>query len=469
MNRKQHCVRTTIHVIVISLMAERALHAGAFSLYTESSAAAIGNFAAGIAAEARDASTGWYNPAGLVLLNQQEAVVSGVGVFPSTRITGMSRFNTIEFEPYVQSFSHLQGAENAVVPALHYALPLGERAAFGLSLTSPFGLSTNWGTTSPVRYSATLSQLMTINVSPELGGQLTDHLYVGAGLDLQWARVKFNSVIGSPAALQFLQSIGGDVTPQTLDSTTDNQGTSFGFGFHVGGLGVFNEDHTRIGLNYQSGVDHRFTGRSVLTGRLADPALTDPTAVFQSDVLFSNEVQLPGILTLSGYQDLNPQWALLGSIVYSNWSVFNHITLNNIAAFSTETGTQALVNSYAIENYRNTWRAALGANYQMAEQWLVRMGTGYDQTPTVNGARDLRLPDSDRFALSIGSHYQWRYNIGVDIGYTYLFGIGHTAINKTQVLDPESYTVDVATAKNNAQLVGLQVVWDIDKLVAATK
>lgn len=451
----------TIIISVFGLLFNQTAHAGAFSLYTESSAAAIGNFAAGVAAEGRDASIGWFNPAGLVLIKEEQAVFSGVGVFPSTIASGTSIFETDTFDPYIQNFNTLQGAESAAVPAFHYARPLGERATFGFSVVSPFGLSTNWGESSPIRYSATYTQLLTVDASPELGGKITDNFSAGLGLDLQWARVAFNSVLGSPAALEYLQSIGGEVTPTTLDSTTNNNGTSFGIGFHAGILGVFNDNHTRLGANYQSGISHQFQGTSTLTGRLADPELTSPDAVFSTNTLISNEVQLPDILTLSAYQDLTSKWALLTSIVYTGWSSFNQIELNNVAAFSDETGTQALVNTTSSENYRDSWRFAMGLNYQAKDWWMMRAGVGFDQTPTINQERDMRLPDSNRLALSIGSHFQLRHNLGLDVGYTYLFGMETATINKFTQLGPTADNIIDATADNHAQLFGLQLVWAI--------
>ena len=469
MNPKFKPIKTVIVTLATAIMTNHAAHAGGSSLYTESSAAAIGNYAAGIAAEAADASIGWYNPAGLVLIDKPEAVFSGVGVFPSAKLTGTSTFETQGFSPYIQKFSGLQGAESALVPAFHYAKPLGDRAAFGFSVVSPFGLATDWGTASPVRYSATRSELLMLNVSPELGGKITDNLSMGLGLDMQWARVTFNSVLGSPAALQYLESVGRLVTPTTLDSTTNNQGYSFGLGFHAGVMGMFDNNHTRVGLNYQSGIKHRFEGKSVLTGRLADPERTNPNAVFRGDNLMSNNVQLPDVVTLSGYQDVNDQWALLGSIVYTGWASFETIQLNNVAAFSTESGMQEFVNSTTNEDYRNVWRFAMGANYHVNQQWMMRVGGGIDQTPTVDTERDVRLPDVNHWALSIGSHYQFRPNVGVDVGYTYLFANGNSTINKTQMLGTTSSNLVNAVAKSNAQFFGLQVVWDIDKPVVVGK
>ncbi len=469
-------IRTIVSLAVAGIMANQAAHAGAFSLYTESSAAAIGNYAAGAAAEGADASIGWYNPAGLVLIHQQEVVMSGVGIFPSSKLSGTSTYSTNSpflgsIPNYVQSFSHIQGAEKALVPAFHYAKPLGTNSTFGLSVVAPFGLSTNWGEHSPVRYQATLTDLKTINVSPQIGGKLTDHFSVGAGIDFQWAQVKFNQMLGSPAALQFVQSLGVPVTPTFLDSLSYNKGHSFSMGFHAGILGMFNDNHTRVGLNYQSQVKHQFHGYSELTGRLADiPQLTSRNATFRSDELFSNSVALPDVATLSVYQDINERLALLGSLVYTGWNSFRVVQLNNIAAIGAEQDAHALANSATTEGYKNAIRVALGANYRFTDQWMLRVGGGYDETPTVNAHRDVRLPDANRWAASIGAHYQMRPNLGFDLGYTYIWADEDSRINNTTLIGETSTNNVTALGESHVHLIGLQAVWMIDQpAVAATK
>ncbi len=452
-----------IPLLTAGVVSNHTVYAGAFSLYTEGSAAAVGNFAAGVAAECTDASIGWYNPAGLVMIKEQQAVLSGTWVLPKTSATGTSYFNTLDFdEPYIQTFRGLKSADNATVPALHYVKPLGSRAAFGFNVVSPFGLSTNWDITSPVRYSGTFTQLLTLNASPEIAGFVTDNWSWGTGLDLQWAKVTFDGVVGSPAALQFLESVGGEVTPTTLDSASDNNGHSFGIGYHTGILGVFNDNHTRVGLNYQSSISHEFTGTSRLTGRLADPELNDPNAVYSSDLLMSNRLSLPDILTLSGYQDLTAKWALLGSIVYTGWSSFNTIQLDNVAAYSPESSEQSLEQVTSVEGYRDAWRFAMGTNYHVTDRWMMRFGWGYDQSPTVNAERDIRLPDADRFAVAIGTHFQVRQDIGFDLGYSYIWAAQHALINKTQVLGETSTNTIQAMANSHVNLAAAQIVWNID-------
>lgn len=477
MNNMHKPLRTIINAAVLSAIAIGTAHAGAFSLYTESSPAAIGNYAAGVAAEAADASTGWYNPAGLALLRQQQSTFGGVGVFPSSKLSGASTFTT-ELTPVFtindrETFAGLQGAESAFVPSFHYALPFGENTTVGFSVVSPFGLSTDWGMDSPVRYQATKSELITANFSPELGTRLTENFAVGAGLDLQYARVKFNRMLGTPTVYAILPPID----PAANDSLSYNKGSSFGVGYHVGVMGLFNDNHTRLGVNYQSKMRHKFNGYSELSGPLASTGNVLPGplpfAVRRNNNLSSNAIELPDVVTLSAYHDLNNTIALLGSVVYTGWSSLSTIQLNGVAAPALAASgdvTQVSLNSTSPQNYKNAWRAALGANYRVNDLWMVRVGGGYDQTPTNNIDRDVRLPDADRWALSVGAHYQAKPNLGVDVGYTHLFSVNDPTINRTDALGAtSSYNVN-AVGSVSADLVGAQVTWLMDQpMPVATK
>ncbi|WP_454785888.1 OmpP1/FadL family transporter [Legionella sp. WA2024007413] len=471
-------LRTLVNAAVLSVLASGGVHAAGFSLYGEATGYTVGNYAAGSAAEAADASTGWYNPAGLALLREQQVVFSGVGIFPTLKLDGTSTFTTSTGLPppfpsavqYVQEFEGVDGSYNGFVPSFHYALPLGERTTFGFSVTAPFGLSTDWAPDSPVRYSATYTEILTTNFSPELGTRLTENFALGAGLDLQWSRAKFNQMIGAPTLFQILGE-----NPATVDSLSYNKAASWGVGFHVGVMGIFNDNHTRIGLNYQSRVRHVFYGHSRFSGILANnnfnlvfPVLPPSTSRTNND-LFSDPQEFPDVLTLSAYQDINERLALLGSVVYTGWGVFKEIQLNNVAVPNIGHApifpvTQANINSNVPQNYHDSWRVALGANYHVNPKLMLRVGGGYDETPTNDTDRNVRLPDVDRWAVAVGAHYQWRPNVGVDVGYTHLFAGNKPNVHSEQALSQTSvYNVDVDDGNFGADLVGAQLTWIIDK------
>lgn len=437
-------------------------HAGAFSLYTEGSASAIQNFAAGIAAEGHDASVAWYNPAAMVLLKKPEMIIGGIGVTPTLNLSGTASFYQININddellpPYQESFKNLDGGREAVVPNLHVVMPLGDKYAYGISILVPYGLSSDWSNDSPLRYAGTLSSLRVIDVSPEIAGYLTDQLSVGAGVDFQWADVNFNNVIGSPAALEY-----GIVPPQpaTLwDSPLDNHGTSYGVGFHVGALLAFFQNHTRFGFDYHYGVNQQFKGHSIINGVLADNNLENPNAELRSDLLSTNNIKFPDIMTFSVFQKVSEKIDMMGSIVYTLWSPFTSIQLNNIEVVNPRELEYMYTNAVTYQNYQNALRASFGMNYQLTDKWQLRWGGGYDQTPTNNRDRDSRLPDVDKFAIAVGAHWQYNEHLGLDVGYSYLLPVSDIQVNKYQALDSDNWINVNATGHGYAQLLGVQAV-----------
>ena len=57
----------------------------------------------------------------------------------------------------------------------------------------------------------------------------------------------------------------------------------------------------------------------------------------------------------------------------------------------------------------------------MNDSWLLKMGVAYDQTPTNNNDRGVRLPDGNRTWLSMGARYGLPKAGAIDFGYAHLF------------------------------------------------
>ncbi len=57
------------------------------------------------------------------------------------------------------------------------------------------------------------------------------------------------------------------------------------------------------------------------------------------------------------------------------------------------------------ENWRDTSYVSVGGDYRLSNQWTVRAGLAYDQTPTRDSTRTPRVPDGARRWLSFGLDY----------------------------------------------------------------
>ena len=168
-----------------------------------------------------------------------------------------------------------------------------------------------------------------------------------------------------------------------------------------------NPEH-RFGLTYRSQVKLDLKGdyTNDLTSNFG-------TIVAQSGNLIpgSLKLELPSIMEFSGYHRVQPQWALHYSFMRVGWSSFDELrAVNNSGStlFRKE------------ENFKNSWRYSLGGTYYMNNEWTLRAGLTYDDSPIPDEFKSISIPDADRFWYSFGGTYAVTENQKIDLGLTYI-------------------------------------------------
>ncbi|NNM59242.1 MAG: transporter [Legionellales bacterium] len=458
---------STIVSVVLSGVSG-SVYASGFQLFEENGAG-VGNFDAGGAAEAADASTAWYNPAGLVMLDHQQLVLAAdaidAGIEFSGNVQNYVLFNTPTGQVPLSGsnqYGTTEGGGISVIPSFHYALPIGDKVVAALSLVVPFGLESNYPQDSVLRYSATDSRIADIDLTPSIGVKITNKFSVGAGLDFQHIAATFDQVVG----LGNVGPIAG--LPEDTDTLSENDASDWALGWHAGVLYQFTPA-TRVGLAYHSKTTFDLDGTSEFKGPLASVATGGASDEIKSNNA-TTEFTLPATTSLSIYHDVNARWAVMGTINYTDWSVFNNIPLQNVAAAEQATAAELFSGSPPFvptttldanvpQNFHNTWRIATGVNYRMTDYWMWRLGFGIDQDPTSDEDRNVRLPDGDRYDVAVGAHYQATKTLGFDAGWTHLF-IADGVVNSGQTVG-QQFTYVNGTTDNTANIYGLQLTWNI--------
>jgi long-chain fatty acid transport protein len=423
-----------ILLILTTVTVSNSAMASAFQLW-EQDAATMGNYHAGFAAAAEDASTAFYNPAGLVRIKNQEMIAGGIAILPDLRFQGTVATNTLT-NTAPQSLT-AQGDKYGFTPFLHYAAPISEKVVFGLSYTRPFGFKTDYGSNTLLRYVSVLNTVDVFDLSPSLGVLVTDKISLGAGINFQRLASHFQREVTAPG--------------QVLDTLSTSGGNDHGLGYHLGILYQFSEK-TRVGLSYISKVVHAISGSSNLMGPLVAGDAYNSQA-------FKARIILPPITSLSVFHSFNSNWDLMGNISCTQWSTTRGLVLNNVVGMQS-----GVVNPYLqmtlSNSYRNTWNYSLGANYHVNEKFLIRTGLGFDQSVTQNGYTSVQLPDSNRVALALGGHYQATETIGIDLGWVHTFATTTNINNLSQMVGSQT-TVTNGVVDGNTDTYGLQVKWDI--------
>jgi long-chain fatty acid transport protein len=393
-------------------------HAAGFALF-EFNASGTGNGYAGAAAVAEDASTVWYNPAGMTRLPRRQVIVAGNFISSTSRYypAAVSTSPSCAGNPFAGAtcVPALQGplgdaggngGTNAFVPAGAISWPLSDRWWVGVAVTSPFGLETNWDDGWQGRFHAVQSRLITVDINPSVAYKVSDAVSLGFGINALYADGKFtNSYPYSTAAyaaggMPLVGAIGGP----GREGLVTLKGTDWAWGWNVGAQ-FDATPATRIGITYRSRIKVSFSGSVNYADRPLALAGALPDGGADADVT------LPDIAVLAVAHWATERLQLLADVTWTHWSTVQNLT------FTSPGGGQ--IGSTTLD-YKDAWRLALGANYQLNDTWKLRGGIAFDQTPVQNAYRVPRVPDQDRIAVSAGVQYRLSRDAAIDVGYAYV-------------------------------------------------
>ncbi|MCG8368612.1 MAG: OmpP1/FadL family transporter [Pseudanabaenales cyanobacterium] len=404
--------------------------ASGFAL-VEQSVPNLGNAASGGAAGIDDASTIFFNPAGLTRLEGDSFVGAGYLILPTTKFRNQG--STVGGAPALGGNGGDAGP-TSFVPNLYGAWSLSDRVKVGIGVNAPFGLATEYDSDWVGRYQAIESELITININPTVAAKLTDNFSVGVGLDVQYARAELSN------AIDFGSFIG---LSQQADGLSEVEGDDWSVGYNVGVLYEPTET-TRIGLAYRSAITHTLQGAADFAVPTAAAPLTATGQFTDTDA--SAELKLPDSLSFGVYQELSPQWSIVGDVTWTNWSRFEELRI--------EFDNPAQEDVVQPENWEDTVRIGFGINYKPDEIWTLRAGAAYDPSPVDDQFVTAEIPDSDRFWVTVGAGYRPSDNISLDVAYAHLF-FNDRAISQS---DPVAGDL-IGTYESQADIVGVQFNW----------
>lgn len=364
-------------------------HAQAFHLQ-EQSARGAGRAFSGEAADT-GAQSLWWNPAAIAGMTEAEAAIAVAAILPQGDVVDTG---TVISRPG-QAFAPVGGngvAENpinkGVLPSGAIAVPLGDRLALGLAVTSPYSFTTEYDADSWTRYSALKTSLLTIDVQPSIAWAPTD-----------WLRV------GVAANVEYMDASLGNALPNVSAALADGAQELKGNGWNVGWSAGFqmHNDSITVGVAYKSGIEHKLTGDLTVSG-LVGPLEGQNMALSGVDARFSTPAQI----IVGARLKVTPALTLNAQATRFTWGDFDAIRLG------------APINSALPQNYRNSLSLAGGVDYDVSPKLTLRAGVQHAQTPTQDGERDARVPDADRWNFGVGGTWNLSQSFAIDAGANYI-------------------------------------------------
>ena len=385
-----------------------ATSAAGFQLW-EQNASGIATSYAGSAAVADNASTIYFNPAGMTQLPGIQLSAGVVGVRPSFKFSN-------------EGSSGLLGTGGnggdaggwSAVPNAYLSWQVAPDWFIGLGISSPFGLATEYDNNWIGGYQAIKSEITTVNYNPSLAWKVNDKVALGLGLSYQ--------------------TIDAEMTNMTPVGLYRLKGDDGAWGWNAGALFTLSPA-MRVGVSYRSTMSYTLDGDRTLGAAPSTSASAD--------------LKLPDTVILSVWQQVSDRWEAMGDLSFTRWNTLDKLNVRSVAGTETESF-----------NYDNSWRIAWGAAYKASDAWKVKFGIAYDRTPTSDDNRTARTPDNDRLWFSFGGQWNGGVYGRIDAGYAYLY-MKDPSINQTRTFTtPAGAPVGISNLRgsynDSAHVLGIQ-------------
>lgn len=361
-------------------------HAGGIALY-EFGSPDVGQATAGYAARAQDASTVFTNPAGMSRLDKSQ-FQAGAQLL----------YGDIEFSP--DSATTVSGTDGGIavgaIPggSLFVVQKLTQDLSIGFGVLSYFGLSEKYDGGWVGRYYIREGTLIGMTLTPAVSYRFNSWLSVGAGLNAMYGFTKNTVAINNI----------GEGRP---DGELKYRDREWGYGGNFGIL-VEPRQGTRFGLTYLTEVKLDFSAATEFSG--LGPVLE---TLLRSRGLLTNdldiEITVPQMVMFSAYHELNPNWALMASVGWQDWSRFGQVDIGINSNNPTTLTTPG--------NFKDTWHGALGVDYRYSPQWTFSGGIAYDSSAVDDDKRSVTLPVGEAWRFALGARYAFNPNLSLGAAY----------------------------------------------------
>jgi long-chain fatty acid transport protein len=322
----------------------------------------LGSANAGSQAWADNASTAFFNSAGMTRIEGNELMV-GAGLLyvdvqfdpaPDTPVAGGDGGNAGGWAPLM----------NAA-----YVHSISDDLKLGLDMFSFSAAVLTYDDTWAGRYQNQNVEIFTVTVHPSLAYRVNNWLSIGGGVGLMYATLEMEVAVPHP--------VFPGVAP---DGKAKIDGDDLEYNVNLSALFELSE-RTRLGVTYWSEINLNFSGDASIS-----------PAGFQTSI----ETKLPLVQFIKAgiYHDLSDRLALLGSVGWEDWSRMENVNL------STGSGGASLP-----RNWKDTWHFAGGVHYRLSDPWLLQCGIAYDTSPVDAEDRTADMPIDRQIRFNIGAVY----------------------------------------------------------------
>lgn len=332
------------------------------------------------------AELGFFNPAGLVYLENRLNVSAGVSAV----------FSDVVWQN--EEFGELERTNSPVgTPFYLYAsYKVNDWAAVGLSVYTPYGSTVSWKKDWAGSHLVNNIDLQAIYVQPVVSLKFNEYLSFGGGPIFVTGGVNFNRNLN-----RTLTDLEGNRSNVTVDAT----GVS-AWGWSASALFSPTEDF-RVGFNYRSEIILEAEGGEATFSNIPNSPLT-PFA----NTTFDASLPLPAELSVGLSYEFRDRWLFAFDYNQTLWSVYESLDL--------DFANPNIPDSQNARNYKNSSIYRFGLQYEASQLFTLRAGYYFDESPVQEGYFAPETPRNDSHGFTGGLSLNLSDKFSIDGSFLYI-------------------------------------------------
>lgn len=332
------------------------------------------------------AELGFFNPSGLVYLENRLNVSAGVSAV----------FSDVVFQN--DEFGQLARTDSPVgTPFYLYAsYRVNDWLALGLSAYTPYGSSVEWKDDWAGSHLVNNIDLQAIYIQPVASVKLSQYFSVGGGPIFVTGGVNFNRNLN-----RTLTDIEGNRSNVTVDAT----GVS-AWGWS-GSMMFTPTERLRVGFNYRSEIILEAEEGEATFSNVPNSPLTP----FQNTT-FDAALPLPAEVSVGLSYQFKDKWLFAFDYNQTLWSVYSSLDI--------DFDDPSIPDSENLRNYKDASIYRFGLQYDANDMFTLRAGYYFDESPVQEGFFAPETPRNDSHGYTGGLSLNVNSRFAIDASFLYI-------------------------------------------------
>jgi long-chain fatty acid transport protein len=386
-------ILVAVFAILLSCYCQNAFAAGSGSYAVETPDAGAMGMGSAFVGEADTPAAVYYNPAGINQISSPEVSVGEAIIAPRGQMT-QPNGNTVHEQNNEYDIPNFY----AVVPIIPKKLSIGAGGG------SYWGLGTNWGPNSPLRYATTQANITDVDNSLAASYQVTEQWSLAASVDNDYSRADES------------YALNNFISP---DGVIELKGRDDAWGYRLATMFKIN-DKNQVGLMYRSRIDHDYTGKVIInginTGVYSGFGLTSSNLITKAE----EKSVLPQSVVLGYSFKPTTKWTINADLEWMDWSSTKYQTITYPNATAGQAAFLNLGGNPTPQNWHSAWSESIGTQYDVTDRFRVRLGYYHHGRVISNTNFNPVIPDSNSNGYTTGFGFDITKRLSLDVAYSVL-------------------------------------------------